>query len=65
MSVPGFVGQLGTTTGTPSLSVNSGSRTGSRPGGSADYHCISEQGLSKDHWLMGKTITPALRKHLI
>ena len=54
-----------TTTGTPSLSVNSGSHTGSCPGGSADYQCISEQGSSKDHWLMGKTITPALRKCLV
>ena len=45
--------------------MNSGSRTGSHPGGSANYHHISEQGLSKDHWLMGKTITPALRKRLI
>ena len=45
--------------------MNSGSHTGSRPGGSADYHRISEQGSSKDHWLMGKTITPALRKRLI
>ena len=70
MSVPGFAGHLGSTTGTQSLSAwsgsHSGSRAGSRPGGShVDSHPISEEGSSKDHWLMGKTITPALRKRLI
>ncbi|EDQ98539.1 uncharacterized protein LACBIDRAFT_299202 [Laccaria bicolor S238N-H82] len=73
LSVPGFAGHFGTTrgtrslsAGTQSLSAHSGSHTGSRPGGSrADSHLISEQGSSKDHWLMGKTITPALRKRLI